>query len=113
MKAALCPKLSDARPTNRLPQLRLVHAIREETVAAELAHGEPAAVALLELGDAGDVDLVDLEAQFLVQPRELGARDLAQVAVSADVQRQPLPQRRQGYRPRMIVASATRFTPRP
>ena len=43
----------------------------------------------LELGDAGDVDLLDLEAELGAEPLEVGAGEVAEMAVAGDVERQP------------------------
>jgi hypothetical protein len=86
-----------------------VHVVRERTLAVDLGHREPLAVALLELGDARDVDLLELE--LLLRPKrlELGASALAEVAIRSVEERDP----DYGYRPRVVVASATRCTATP
>jgi hypothetical protein len=78
----------------------------------ELDDGDALAVALLELGDAVDLDLLQLEAEPVRKGQELRPRVLAEVAADGVVQRD----RRRGgygYSPRMIVASATRSTASP
>ena len=85
------------------------HEIGERHLTADLDHRQKLAVAALELGVAGDVDLDELE-------RLLGPNGLehppgrgAQVARRSVVEDDP----RYGYRPRVMVASATRCTASP
>src|SRR5207253_8624509 len=64
----------------------------------------------LEHGVAGDVDLDELEAELAPRILEHSPRALAQMTASRVVE----PDRdRYGYSPRVVVASATRITPRP
>jgi hypothetical protein len=62
------------------PERRLVEVVDEGPLAVDLHHGQPLPVPLLELGHAGDVDLLELEAELVAQPGQLPARPLAQVA---------------------------------
>src|SRR5207245_7827447 len=54
--------------------------VGEQPLAAELHDREELAVRGLEVGVATDVDLDELEAQLVAEPRQLLARALAQVA---------------------------------
>ena len=63
-------------------------AVDGDSLTAVLDDRDPAAVGLLELGDAGDVDLVDLEVELGSQTFEVGAGEVAEVAVAGDVERQ-------------------------
>ena len=78
-------------------------------LAVDLDHGDPLAVATLELWNAGDVDLGHFEAELGRELTELLPRPLAQVAVAGYEEGDRL----QGYSPRIVLASATRETPRP
>ena len=44
-----------------------VHVVREDPLAVDLDHGQPLAVARLELRLTGDVDLLELEALLTAQ----------------------------------------------
>jgi hypothetical protein len=68
------------------PERRLVEVVDEGTLAVDLHHRQPLAVARLERGVAGDVDLVVGERQLDAQPRQLLARALAQVAAPRAVE---------------------------
>jgi hypothetical protein len=57
-------------------------AVGGEPLAVQLEHRDPLAVAALQLGIAGDVDLVGLVAEG----GQVLARPLAEVAVAADVE---------------------------
>src|SRR5438034_2718241 len=70
-------------------QLRRFDAVDADSLAFELDHRDPFAIGALELRDPGDVDLVDLEAELGLQAPEVGARELAEMAVAGDVERQP------------------------
>ena len=66
-----------------------VHVVREDPLAVDLDHGQPLAVARLEVGIAGDVDLVELEALLAAQLCQLRSRALAEVAVERVVEGDP------------------------
>jgi hypothetical protein len=83
--------------------------VDEQPLPVELDDGQPLAVARLEIGVAVDRDLLELEAELGAQLGELRPRPLAERAALGVVEGDP----RYGYRPRVIVASATRPTPRP
>jgi len=71
------------------PQHLRFHPVDGDSLTLELDHGDPFAVGPLELGDAGDVDLLDLEAELGAEPLEVGAGEVAEMAVAGDVERQP------------------------
>jgi hypothetical protein len=83
-----------------------VDEVRESLLAAHLDHGDPRPVAPLQLGIAGDVDLLELEGNVLPHPPEHATRAVAEMAVPGRVEPDPL----YGYRPRVTVASETRPT---
>ena len=60
--------------------------VDECALAVDLDHREPLPVARLELGVAGDVDLLERERQLRPDPVEDGPRALAQVASAGDVE---------------------------
>ena len=84
--------------------------IRERPLAVDLDHRQPLAVAFFELRVAGDVDLRELEAGVRGDGDERLPRPLAQVAAWRVVEDDL---RRYGYKPRVVVASATRMTASP
>jgi len=65
------------------------HPIDRDSLTFQLDHRDPLAVRPLELSDAGDVDFVDLEPELGTKPLEIGAGEVAEVAVAGDVERQP------------------------
>jgi hypothetical protein len=71
------------------PEGGLVEVVDEGPLAVDLHHRQPLAVALLELGHAGDVDLLELEAELVAQARQLLARPLAEVAALRVEERDP------------------------
>ena len=83
--------------------------VGEDALAVDLDHRQPLAVARLQLGVAADVDLVELEWDPRPHFLEHRPRPLAEVAAGRGVERDP----RYGYRPRVVVASATRCTASP
>ena len=83
--------------------------VHERALPVDLDHRQPLAVPRLERGVAGDVHLGELEAELVLERADRLARPLAEVAVPRVIQRDD----RYGYRPRVIVASATRFTAMP
>ncbi len=66
-----------------------VHVVREDPLAIDLDHGQPLAVARLELRLAGDVDLVELEGLLGAQLDQLRSRALAEMAVGSVVEGDP------------------------
>jgi len=57
-----------------------IHVVHEGALAVDLHDGEPLPVTSLELGIAPDVDLVELEVDFLAGLFENPARAFAEVA---------------------------------
>jgi hypothetical protein len=92
------------------PQRRLVHEVDERALPVDLDHRQPLAVTRLELGVTGDVDLGELEVRICRDGDERLARALAEVAARRVVEDDL---RRYGYRPLVVVASATRMTASP
>ena len=93
-----------------LPAQRIgLDEVCERPLAVDLHDRKPLAVAGLELRVAADVDLLELEPQLVPRRVDDPARRGAQVAplgvVEDDVG--------YGYKPRVIVASETRWTARP
>jgi hypothetical protein len=86
-----------------------VHVVGEGPLAVDLDHGQPLAVARLEVRFTGDVDLLELEGLLAAQLGQLRSRALAEMAVGGVVEGDP----DYGYRPRVVVASATRWTASP
>jgi hypothetical protein len=82
-----------------------VDVVREHALAVDLDHREPLAVGRLELGVAADVDLDKLEGVPHAHALEHSASPLAEVAPGRGEQRDL---DCYGYRPRVVVASATR-----
>ena len=66
-----------------------VHVVREDPLAVDLDDGQPLAVARLELGIAGDVDLLELEVLLAAQLGQLRSRALAEMAVGGVVEGDP------------------------
>ena len=62
------------------PERIRLHVVGEGANAVDLDDGKPFAVARLELGIAADVDLLELESQFLAQRSHLRPRALAEMA---------------------------------
>jgi len=85
-------------------------AVDGDPLPVDLDHRDPLAVAALEIRDVRDVDLVHLEAELAGERAQLGARPLAEVAVTGDDERDA---RAQGYSPRIVLASATLETASP
>ena len=82
-----------------------LHVVGADDVTADLDDRDALPIALLELLVARDVHLGELEAELVLQLAELRARELAQVASLRAVEDDFY-----GYRPRVVVASATRWT---
>ena len=93
------------------PKRTIVHVVDEGALAADLDHRQPLAVPRLELGIAGDIDLLQLERAIRPCRGDDRARPLAQVAALRVVDRDLRPG--YGYKPRVTVASATRCTASP
>ena len=71
----------------QLPPERLrLDVVRADPLAVQLHHGEPFAVAGLELGVAGHVHLAELEALLRLQREQLLPRPLADVAAGCVVE---------------------------
>jgi len=88
-----------------------VDVVGEHLLAVDLDDGQPLSIALLELRTAADIDLLQSEAELGPQAVERRARARAEVAAGSVVQDDRRPG--QGYRPRVVVASATRCTASP
>jgi hypothetical protein len=84
--------------------------VDERLLAVDLDHRQPLPVARLQLGVAGDVDLRELEVGVGADGDERLPRPLAEVTTGCVVEDDL---RRYGYKPRVVVASATRMTARP
>jgi hypothetical protein len=84
--------------------------VDERLLAVDLDHRQPLPVARLQLGVAGDVDLRELEVGVGADGDERLPRPLAEVAAGRVVENDL---RRYGYRPLVVVASATRRTASP
>ena len=83
--------------------------VRERPLAVDLDDRQPLAVAGLELGVAADVDLLELEPELVPRGVDDALRGRAEVAALGVVEDDA----GYGYRPRVIVASETRWTARP
>jgi hypothetical protein len=68
------------------PQRVRRHEVRERPLPVDLDHRQPLAVAALQLGVAGDVDLLELERDLRPDRLEDAARGRAQVAVGSVVE---------------------------
>jgi hypothetical protein len=84
--------------------------IRERALAVDLDHRQPLAVGRLQLRVTGDVDVGELEGRVHCDGGERLPRPLAEVAAGSVVENDL---RRYGYRPLVVVASATRTTASP
>jgi hypothetical protein len=71
------------------PQRVGLHEVRECPLAVDLDDRQPLSVAALELGVAGDVDLLELERDLRSDRLEDAARCRAQVAVASVVEDDP------------------------
>jgi hypothetical protein len=83
--------------------------VDESPLTVDLDDRQPLAVAGLELRIAADVDLFELELVLLPKRCERVQRALAEVTAFGVIQ----DDFRYGYSPRVVVASATRWTARP
>jgi hypothetical protein len=84
--------------------------VRAGPHAVDLDHRDQLAVTRLELGVATDVDLLQVERELVAKLLERCPCTLAEVAALGVVEDDL---GRYGYRPRVVVASATRWTARP
>src|SRR3954452_18612037 len=84
--------------------------VSRDLLSVDLHHRDALAVALLELADAVDLHLLQLEAEIAGEAHELRPRVLAQVACGPAIEHDL---GSYGYSPRMTVASATRSTASP
>ena len=67
----------------------LVDVVDEGALASDLHHREPFPVGGLELGIAGDVDLLELEVLVAAHLGQLSSRALAEMAVGGVVEGDP------------------------
>src|SRR5579884_2512181 len=88
--APLCPNAPSGEVGTRAER-RLVDAVDGHPLPVRLDHGQPGPVDPLELGVAGDVELLEVEAELLPQPLELDAGGLAEVAAASDDEPHPHP----------------------
>ena len=72
-------------PLQPSPERLLVDVVGEDALAVDLDDGDPLAVARLELGVAVDRDLLELEAELLVQSAHLPHGPLAEVTIRGGV----------------------------
>jgi hypothetical protein len=86
-----------------------VNVVREDLLAVDLDDGDQLAIAALELDVTGDVDLLEVEVELCPQPVERRAGSVAQAATRRAVENDAA----YGYRPRVVVASETRWTASP
>jgi hypothetical protein len=86
-----------------------VDVVDEGALSVDLDHGQPLAVPRLELRVAADVHLPEVELVLPSKLCERAPRTLAEVTAFGGVDDDA----RYGYSPRVIVASATRWTARP
>jgi hypothetical protein len=100
---------SRASTREAAPEPRLVDEVREGSRAVDLDDWQPLAVLRLQLGVAGDVDLLELERNRLRDGGQRFARAFAKVAARRVIENDV----RYGYNPRVVVASATRITAQP
>jgi len=91
------------------PQGSRLDEVRERPLAVDLDHREKLSVARLEVGIAVDGD--DLEVELRVGPSL--AHDLERPRAEAAPRGRVHHDTRYGYRPRVVVASATRRTASP
>jgi hypothetical protein len=83
--------------------------VDESPLTVDLDDRQPLAVAGLELRVAADVDLFELELVLLPKRCERAQRTLTEMTAFGVIQ----DDLRYGYNPRVVVASATRWTARP
>ena len=100
------PSGSDTEPT---PERVRVDEVREHELAVDLDGGKELPVARLEVGPAADVDELELEDELPPDLLDDLQRPRAETAVSRVVDGDA----RYGYKPRVVVASATRCTASP
>ena len=87
-----------------------VHEVRERALTVDLDDRQELAVARLELGVAADVDQRELEVNLSPKRLDDLERASAEAAVGSVKDGDAV---RYGYRPRVVVASATRCTASP
>jgi hypothetical protein len=92
------------------PEGGFVYEVGKGSLTVDLDHRQPLAVSRLQLGVAGDVDLRELEIGLRGERAERLPRPLAEMAAGRVVENDL---RRYGYRPLVVVASATRMTASP
>ena len=97
------------RHADALRRASRVDEVRERELAVDLDGGEQLAVPRLELRPAADVDELELEAELVAKL----VHDLERPRTEAAVGRVVDGDSRYGYRPRVVVASATRWTAMP
>jgi hypothetical protein len=109
----LCPRTACAllRAGNAPPKRILGDRVDKRPLAIDLDDREPLTVRALQPGIAGDVDLDQLEVPVATDGRNDLTRPIAQMTPGRVEERDA--GGRYGYRPRVVVASATRFTARP
>ena len=99
--------LPSASLCGQLPHQRVArNVVDERALAVDLDDRQPLAIPPLELGVAPDVDLLDLELDVTSHVGDRRPRAVAEMAAGRVVE--PDGVRRYGYRPRVVVASATR-----
>ena len=81
----------------------------ERGLAVDLDDGDPLSIPRLEVGVAGDVDELELERMLAAHGFDYLERPLAEVTARGVVDDDP----GQGYRPRVVVASETRWSASP
>lgn len=93
-----------------LPAQRIrLDEIRERLFSVDLDDRQPLAISSLEPWVSTDVDLLELEGHFGSHRLDRAPRSRAEVAAFGVVEDDP----RYGYRPRVMVASETRWTASP
>jgi hypothetical protein len=95
--------------TEPAPERLGVHEVRERELAIDLDGRQELPVARLELGPAADVDELEVDPELLADLLDDFERPGAEAAVRRVVDRDA----GYGYRPRVVVASATRSTASP
>ena len=86
-----------------------VNEVRECALPVDLDHGQVLSVPRLESRLAADVDEIEVESELVVGTAHDFKRPLAQLAVRSVIERDVA----YGYRPLVVVASATRCTASP
>ena len=86
-----------------------VDEVRECELAVDLDGGKELAIAVLEVGPSGDVDQLERDSELAADLLDHRERPLAEAAVRRVVDGDS----GYGYKPRVVVASATRCTASP